>query len=623
MQPRQPLQLRRKQGRVDFSALELITLGLAFLIAAVVGYEVYARESGLNAPPPAGSQSGYIPAFERTLSTTIAASGTVQSTQSVALSFGSAGKIAELNVKAGDQVVAGQQLAALETTQLQSALRSAQTNLATAQSKLDAALNPSAADKAAAWQAVLNAQNQIATAKKNLDDLLAKPTAEDLASAQQAVNQAMNGVQSATDAIAKAQKDLTDAQNALGQADQDMRNAYSSLSTAHAELQTAERACAGAPPTPPLPNRGQRADPAPFIPASVTCASLTAYTAASSKYGSAASTYNSSITNYESKQTAVRNAENTISSGNLERSLQSAQLTLETARAKQITTAGGATNLEISNARNSVSAAESALLTAQKKYDDLISPGRDILLPLQASVDQAAENVATAQDNLKAATIIAPFDGTVSAVSGTVGGQATATTAVVTLINPKLIRIDANVDQSDVASLRPGQSATATFDALPGTTYRATVSTVGVTPTTQSGVVTYVVSFAVDTSALPPGTAIPAPGMTASLTVTTATAPNALVVPARSIRGSGANATVTVRGPNGDEQRRVTTGLSNGTLTQITSGLERGEEVLYTVTATSTTSSTTTQRTTTQQFGGNTVPGGGTFPGGGGQIPIR
>jgi len=95
--------------------------------------------------PPRDAER-YIPAFERTLSTTISASGTVQATQSVALTFGSAGKIATVNVKIGDKVVAGQELATLDSTQLQSALRSAQTSLASAQAKLSDVVNPSAAD---------------------------------------------------------------------------------------------------------------------------------------------------------------------------------------------------------------------------------------------------------------------------------------------------------------------------------------------------------------------------------------------------------------------------------------------------------------------------------------------
>jgi macrolide-specific efflux system membrane fusion protein len=100
--------------------------------------------------------------------------------------------------------------------------------------------------------------------------------------------------------------------------------------------------------------------------------------------------------------------------------------------------------------------------------------------------------------------------------------------------------------------------------------------------------------------------------------VTTATAENALVVPARSVSGSGRNAFVTVRGASGDERRSVTTGISNGTLTQVTSGLEEGEEVVYTTPSASTGSTSTNSNQPEVQFFG---PGGG--PGGGIQVSPR
>jgi HlyD family secretion protein len=623
--------LQRTKGALQFSPIELISLGLAFFVAVIAGYMAYARTSGLNDTATATTQSAYIPAFERTLSTSISASGTVQSTQSVALTFGSAGKIASVDVKVGDRVTAGQELATLDNTQLQSALRSAQTSLASAQAKLNDIVNPSAADQAAAQQAVLNAQNQINTAQKALDDLKLKPLASDIATAQQGLNTATSGLQSAQDAITKSQKNLTDAQNAAATAQNDMSAAYNKLAEAQRDVSKAEDACADAPNAPGLPGLGNRAGDAPFVSSTITCnkndANLKAYKDAIATYTSTANAYNTSISTYSTKQDALVTAQNAITNGNLNRGLENAQLGLQTANQKLSDAQKPATALEISAAQTTLAGDQSALLTAQEKLSDTLKPGQDVILPLQSAVDQAAGNVATAEDNLKLATITAPFDGTVSVVNGTVGGQATATGNVITLVNPGLIRIDANVDQTDVASLKAGQAATATFDALTGNTYRATVSTVGLTPTTSSGVVTYVVSFAVDTSALPASTPVPSPGMTASLSVVTASAPNALVVPARSIKGSGANATVTVKTDKGEEQRRVVTGITNGTLTQITSGLTRGDQVLYTINTASTTTSTTgtpnTQRAGNPQFGGGGNFQGGGFQGGGVQVPAN
>ena len=92
-----------------------------------------------------------------------------------------------------------------------------------------------------------------------------------------------------------------------------------------------------------------------------------------------------------------------------------------------------------------------------------------------------------------------------------------------------------------------------------------------------------------------PDVPVPAPGMTASLTITTSRTENALVVPARAIRTVGRTRTVTVRAADGSQEaRQVVVGATNGTLTQISSGLQDGEEVL--VSAASTATTTTTQR---------------------------
>jgi hypothetical protein len=94
--------------------------------------------------------------------------------------------------------------------------------------------------------------------------------------------------------------------------------------------------------------------------------------------------------------------------------------------------------------------------------------------------------------------------------------------------------------------------------------------------------------------------------MTGSIQVTTTRTENALVVPSRAVRRSGRTATVNVRSPGGaTEPRQVTTGVTNGTLVQIVTGLQEGDEVL--VSAPSTSGTTPTQGGQQQFFG----PGGG------------
>ena len=170
------------------------------------------------------------------------------------------------------------------------------------------------------------------------------------------------------------------------------------------------------------------------------------------------------------------------------------------------------------------------------------------------------------------------------------------------LLDPNLIRIDASVDQADVSNLKVGQPANITFDALTGRVYNGTITAIGLTPTIQQGVVTYDVTIGIDTSRLAAGVPVPAPGMTATITVVTSQTTNALVVPTRAVRRVGVRATVTVQTPTGDEVRTVTTGASSNTLTQVTGGLADGDEVLI--------SSAATAQSRGPQPGGITAPPG-------------
>jgi HlyD family secretion protein len=623
------LLLQGRAASFRLSPFEGLTLLVLLAVTAFGGYTAYARLTDLNAVPAAAPT--YIPAFRSTLTSTVSSTGTVQASQQVTLTFGSAGKVKEFLVGLGAEVKAGQALARIDDVQLQQALKSAETALASAQSRLDSArLGPTVSDIASGQQTLATANSQVATAQKNLDDLLARPTAADIAAGQQAVLSAQNAVQSAQDAKTKAQTDLTTAQSNLATAQKDVSEAYDDLRFERDNLRRANDACKEDDiSVPSLPALGSVATTVQGLsfgfecdpitgPTGVTDAAKTALSSHISAFNAAARAYNTTLTAQTTAQNALTTAQNAVNNGNLDRAIQNAQIGLATAEQKLAETRAGATQFEIDAARRGLDSAQAALLAAQARYDELFKPpAQDVILPLRAAVDQAAADVEEAKANLAAATIVAPFEGRISQVTGEVGTQVTATTPVFILLNPNLVRIDAQVDQADVSKLRAGQTAVVTFDALTGQAYQATITAIGLTPTTQQGVVTYAVSLAVDTSRLAPGQTVPAPGMTASITITTNRTENALVVPARAIRRVGRAQTVTVRTPNGDEQRPVTTGVTNGTLTQVLSGLQEGDEVLVSAPRTTT--------TTGQQPQGNpffTGPGGG----GGGPgiaVPVR
>jgi macrolide-specific efflux system membrane fusion protein len=111
-----------------------------------------------------------------------------------------------------------------------------------------------------------------------------------------------------------------------------------------------------------------------------------------------------------------------------------------------------------------------------------------------------------------------------------------------------------------------------------------------------------VVSYAVTVSlpTLPKGLRS---GQSATVSVTTGSRSNVLTVPSSAITGSGSNHTVTVVAGGQQTRTPVEIGLEGDQLTEVTSGLTAGQQVLL---ATASTSS----------GNGNGFPGGD-FPGGG------
>ena len=96
-----------------------------------------------------------------------------------------------VNVKLGQQVAAGDVLAEVDTTDLKSALATAQANLRTAQIRLhQLQQGATTADLATADQAVAQAQAAYDKANNDLATLTGPPTAADLAAANQAVTAA-------------------------------------------------------------------------------------------------------------------------------------------------------------------------------------------------------------------------------------------------------------------------------------------------------------------------------------------------------------------------------------------------------------------------------------------------
>jgi HlyD family secretion protein len=292
------------------------------------------------------------------------------------------------------------------------------------------------------------------------------------------------------------------------------------------------------------------------------------------------------------------------------------------------------------NSEATLAAAQDKVDAAQKALDDLQS-GDDSVTQrdTENKVAQAAYNLAKAQENLatiqagpdpkavqlaqakyesaqatledakatlESATMVAPFDGTVLSVGAEVGDLVSTGTTVVTLADLSNLQVTATVDETDISQVQVGDDAQITFDAFAGQTFQGKVLEVPLEGTLSQNVVTYDVLLSLEGAE---NVALRS-GMTANVTIVIGRRQNVLLVPTLAIRESDQGSYVVVQASaNVTVDVPVQLGLSNGTYTEVTSGLQEGDKVVVEYQATS---------NQTNRFGGfgGAMPGGGFISGG-------
>jgi multidrug efflux pump subunit AcrA (membrane-fusion protein) len=163
------------------------------------------------------------------------------------------------------------------------------------------------------------------------------------------------------------------------------------------------------------------------------------------------------------------------------------------------------------------------------------------------------------------------------------GAAVSAGTPIVTIVDTTSLGVVAEVDETDILLVRPGTAAAIEFDAAAGATYRGTVRTVDVLPTTSArGGVSYRVRLSLAQGAYDDGRAAPAPrpGMSAIVRLRVRQAADAVTVPASAVfTADGGDAVWTVRG--GRAQRvAVTLGVQGDDVVQIVSGVGAGQQIV-------------------------------------------
>jgi len=200
---------------------------------------------------------------------------------------------------------------------------------------------------------------------------------------------------------------------------------------------------------------------------------------------------------------------------------------------------------------------------------------------------QAQQAVQTAQANLDELKLTAPIDGTITQSNAIVGSVVASGTQAFRIDNLSSLVVAVQVTEVDINSIKAGQPATLTFNAIPNKTYKGTVTQSSLAGTVGNNSTTFTVTVQITNA-----DALIKPGMAANVTMITNQVANALLVPSTSIftdSTSGQQYVYLIQ--NGTPTTvAVTIGAVSDTTTQVTGNtLQAGDTIVLSFASTSTT----------------------------------
>jgi multidrug efflux pump subunit AcrA (membrane-fusion protein) len=434
--------------------------------------------SACTRPGAPGAAGAVDPSAERitvekgSVENRVVATGKVIARSQTSIAFARPGRVAEVIVKEGEKVKAGQALARLDSTDLKTAADQQWANYLSALAAYSQTVKgPTASDITAAEAAVTSAEAAY-------NDLGRKPSANSLASLRST--------------IANAETTLRQRQSAIGTASPELASVTEALQTAEATLKVRQAAY------------DRRAARDPGVGASSEALDLERAT----------NDWNTARANYD-------------------RALQNGQVDLERAQ-NDLARAKADYNARFEKPTAAQFASAQAQIEQAKKNLAALQPAAELIQQRDAQAKQAWFGWKSADDALKNATITAPFDGLVTKVNINIGDWANTGVGAVQLADFAVPVFEMDVDEVDLGSVKPGQSARVRLQTYPESPLDATVESVSLVGTTAGAVVTYKVKLALGKaqSGETPSILV---NMSGTGEIVTAQATDALVIPTRAL----------------------------------------------------------------------------------------
>lgn len=559
---------KKKRGRrVGITAL--------ILVAAIGAGVVYSRTA-------AGNKTQYTldTVTRRDLEAARTFTGTVSAGKETVLNASLSDVVVdEVLVEKGDRVKKGDVIARLSTDSVNQKIE-----------EQEAALKKQEAVNATSVGSASLSLSQAKANRANDTDSSINAAEQALESAQETYNNLANNIsqnldpnlQSAQNQMTTAFQDLVNAQNAYNnevalnneQLSSNILSAQSSVDSAYSGVQSAALALSQAQET--RTNEEKKWDPAendgkPYDPTAQDQAVATAQQSLTAAWD----TYHNATKSYEA---AKSNEENSLTD------LYDALLKAQKAYLSAVDSYNAevnSLNQELVKDARAVQDAQENLNTARTAQNQQIDTLEEQVQSAQASADVTQEKLELEhlKDSLGDYIIKAPASGIITDLK-IAEGSTIGTGSVCTIADFSKMKVAVKIGEYDLAGAKEGASVQVSLNALPDRVYTGKITSISRTATVDNGV-----SYFASEVAFTPDDEVRS-GMSCEVRLVTERAENALSVNAAAVfEGDDGKSycLVTEDGGKTVEQREVTAGISDGTNTEIKSGLSAGETVCYTV----------------------------------------
>lgn len=519
------------------------------LIAIILGsYSLFFKEEKVD--------YSLIEVAKGTVIQEVSETGSVKKGEEINLTFKNSGKIEKIYVVVGNKIKAGENLAKLDTTQLNIQLKEAQANLEVTQAQLNQFLAGSTPEEIQiAKTAVSNAKVALEDANQKLEDVKADAQ-EDLDNTYE-------------DALNTLGDSYLKAYNAYNDAQEIQRSYFNGRDQESLSVQENRNKIRN--------NLNQMED------------SLDVAKSNSGKedIDDALKEFKVNLENIYDALTVIRNKTETISYRNVvssadKTSLDTNKTNINTALTnaindqQAISTAKLTNGASINTAEAQVSTVEGNLKEAQ---DNLLlvtaDPRQEDIDLYQAKIRQAEAQTSLLQSQILDAIIKSPVAGQITEIEKEVGEIAQPTEAVISILPSKPFQIEVDIYEEDIVKMEIGNSADIELAAFPEEVFKGRVILMDPAEKIIDGVVYYEIT--IDFEDIPQNVK---PGMTADIIITTAKKENVLIIPESAIKKKGGKTTVEIISGDALEEREIEVGLiGSDDLVEVTSGLVEGEKV--------------------------------------------